>query len=333
MLKKIGSLLQKRGKKENRGQYRVDAISLHSPPGQRDRGAAGKKYSGVLRKLLQRFRVSQKKEAHYSSPVQNKKQNRRIAGIGLFLLLLVASAAYVGSGKLLGRLEKISFFSVSRIDVAESNLVSEEKIREVSGIVPFQTSLLGLDVSAVERKLLTIPWIGSVEVKKNWPATVEISIVENVPVALLHDPRAKDSELYYLDKKGNPFLAVGPASDIDFPVVTGLQDVEDPQLREAAMKEVQIFLKWIGRDHPYLPSQSVSEIHITPRAEMVVYLTEHPFPIFFGTGDTRSKYSRLVQVLKALYVKYKGTESISNIQFIQMDYLNNKVRVAESGSG
>ena len=62
---------------------------------------------------------------------------------------------------------------------------------------------------------------------------------------------------------------------------------------------------------------------------MVVYLVEYPFPIFFGTSNTSKKYYRLVQVLKTLY-KQKGKGSISQIEYIQMDYLQDKVLVAQS---
>ena len=64
----------------------------------------------------------------------------------------------------------------------------------------------------------------------------------------------------------------------------------------------------------------------------MVYLVDYPFPIFFGSGNTKQKYARLVQVLKALYKKEKGEDLISEIEYIQMDYLQNKVLVAQTGS-
>jgi len=158
-------------------------------------------------------------------------------------------------------------------------------------------------------------------------------VVENEPIALLHNPQSADSELQYIDKYGKPFYAAGPGSDVDFPVITGLMEITDTQLRQAAQKQVLIFLGRISRNHPYLPAQSVSEIHVNKAGEMIVYLTEHPFPIFFGGGNITSKYRKLIEVLKALYAKQNGRESISNIRYIQMDYLDNQVLVAESESG
>ncbi len=327
------SLLKSFKKRQSKGLYRRDSIKLRSIPGQQSTSTSRQSYREELKKYFQKFTKKKKITTTYSGPQKSGRKFTRLAGLCSFLVFLFVFIIFAGTGKLVGNLAGISFFAVSQISFSGCTLVSEEKLREVSKIIPFQTNLFGLDSSVVEEKLLTIPWVAQAEVKKNWPSTIEISIVENVPVALLHNPLSVESQLHYIDRNGVPFLAAEPGSDIDFPVITGLLDIDDLQRRKTALNEVLIFLKRIGRNHPYLPAQSVSEIHLNPEGEMVIYLTEYPFPIFFGEGDTKRKYSKLIQVLKALYVKQNGRESISNIKYIQMDYLNNKVLVAESGSG
>jgi len=126
---------------------------------------------------------------------------------------------------------------------------------------------------------------------------------------------------------------VRPGADVDFPVVTGLAEIGDQGLKSKALAEVLTFLDKVRSNDPHLPAQSVSELHITKAGEMVVFLVEYPFPIFFGNGNTKQKYSRLIQVLRALYKKQNSKELLSQIEYIQMDYLNDKVLVVESGSG
>jgi cell division protein FtsQ len=202
-------------------------------------------------------------------------------------------------------------------------------LREASGITLHQTSLVGLNCAQVEASLNTVPWVAQAEVQRKWPSTIKISIVENEPVALLHSKKKNGDQLQYINKKGVPFLQVGPGFDIDFPVITGLNEIKETRVREKALAEALVFLDNVGGDNPYLPAQSVSEIHLNQNGEMVVYLVEYPFPIFFGNDNTSTKYARLVQVLKALYKQQKGKESISQIEYIQMDYLNDKVLVAQ----
>jgi len=170
-------------------------------------------------------------------------------------------------------------------------------------------------------------------VKRNWPSTVEIEIRENVPVALLHTMSAERDQLYYIDKKGTSFMPVSVGANLDFPVITGLAEITDPSLKKKALTEVLLFLQKVRRNDPHLPVQSVSEVHVDSHGELVVYLVEYPFPIFFGNGNTKQKYLKLIRVLRALYKKERGEEIISSVEYIRMDYFNGKVLVAQSGSG
>jgi cell division protein FtsQ len=178
-----------------------------------------------------------------------------------------------------------------------------------------------------------MPWVARATVKRSWPAKILIAIEENAPIALLHLPSAEGMQLQYLDANGIAFSSVNPGADIDFPVVTGLTEITDPQLKEKVLAEILTFLRKVQGNDPHLPAHSVSELHATKSGELVVYLVEYPFPIFFGNGNTKVKYSRLIQVLRTLYKKQNGKELLSQIEYIQMDYLNDKVLVVESGSG
>jgi cell division protein FtsQ len=287
---------------------------------------------------LARFRqllTAEKRAKHkgYTGAAVRKKSVFKVAGlisVAVSLLLFIL----VGGGKIiLNNLESLPFFHVSGIVISGNEAISQEKLREASGIILHQTSLVGLNCSQVEASLDTVPWVSRALVKRNWPSTVEISIVENVPAALLHSKNSNGNQLHYIDKKGIPFLLVKPGADVDYPVITGLTEISEPLVREKALAEVLVFLNSVSGNNPYLPAQSVSEIHLDQDGEMVVYLVENPFPIFFGNSDIDKKYGRLVQVLKALYKKQKGKGSISQIEYIQMDYLNDKVLVAQSESG
>ena len=57
-------------------------------------------------------------------------------------------------------------------------------------------------------------------------------------------------------------MAVKPGADIDFPVITGLDAINDPEVQKKALAEVLVFLDKINGNNPQLPAQSVSEIHL-----------------------------------------------------------------------
>lgn len=315
-------------KKKDAMRFRLNAVAPRAVKGTTERFGTHKNRLLLLKRMLKSKKNN--RQVAYSNSSKEKKVTRTMAG---FFLVVCCVVLIVSSGisKRFAELELFKFFTVSEILFDGTDLVSDATLREVSGIIPYQTNLIGLDIRRIEIELEKIPWIAEAKLIRNWPSTVEISVVENIPVALLHDSSGGKMQLYYVDKWGVPFLLVEPGSDIDFPVITGLNEIKNIQKRERALTEALVFLKKIGRNHPHLPAHSVSEIHLSQAGELVVYLVEYPFPIYFGNGNTKKKYLRLVEVLKTLYKKQKGRDSISNIRYIQMDYLNDKVLVAESG--
>jgi cell division septal protein FtsQ len=266
-----------------------------------------------------------------------KKQGKFLVWLGWLLFSCCCLVLFIVAGggeRLQHRLQSLAIFKVNEVIFSGCSIVSQGKLQDTAAIILHQTSLVGLDSAKIEERIGAVDWVSDVKITRNWPSTVEISVKENVPVALLHANGAKETEqLYYIDRKGKVFLSVKLGADIDFPIITGWSDIKNTEIKDRAFSEVLIFLRKLRINNPHLPVQSVSEIHVNQSGEMVVYLVEYPFPIFFGNGNTKIKYARLVQVLKALYKKKKGKELISRVQYIQMDYLNDKVLVAQSGSG
>ncbi len=284
----------------------------------------------IRRKIQGKKREYQKE---YSRPVRKKPVYVKLVILLLVIMVVPLGWMYGGGEKVRQGLHSISLFKVTKIEIAGCTAVNKEKILDASAIALHQTSLLTLDTSQIASHIAAVPWVAQVDVKRSWPAKVQITIEENAPVALLHSANAEGSQLQYIDAKGIAFTSVTPGAEIDFPVVTGLMELPDQQLKEKALAEILIFLRKVRGNDPHLPAQSVSELHVTSSGEMVVYLVEYPFPIFFGNGNTKEKYSRLIQVLRTLYKKPNGKELLSQIKYIQMNYLNDKVLVVESGSG
>ena len=292
----------------------------------------GAQKNGVsrLKNILRRKRFSDKNI--YSTQPKTSK-SRKIGRYVVLATVLLCFFVFGGADTIVKKFQGIEYFKVTDITISGESVLSQTEVRTITGIIAHQTSMLGLKTMELEHKLLANPWISSATVHRNWPSGIEIDIIENRPLAILHANTAKGTELHYIDKNGRPFLPLLPGGKIDYPIVTGLTELDDTAMKNAALKEVLIFLNKAKRNDPHLPVQSLSEVHVTKEGDLVVYLVEYPFPIFFGNGNTKRKYGRLVEVLKALYKKEKGKDLISQVEYIQMDYLQDKVLVAQSGQG
>jgi cell division protein FtsQ len=249
------------------------------------------------------------------------------------ILMSLAAILYAGRGWLTGFISGVEYFEVQGNVVIEGcRVTSPAEIREL-GEIRYHTNLFALDLKKLEAILGRHPWVSEVKAQRNWPNKLLVRIVEHTPEALILHGDVGKQQLYYMDMKGVPFVPVKPGQDLDFPVVTGAENMQNPAERKAILGDISQFLKLVKTNNPNLPAQSVSEIHIDKTEGMVVYLVEYPFPIFFGTGGVGKKYKQLQDVLGVLYKQRKEGMLISQVEYIRMDYLTNKVLVAQSGSG
>ncbi len=329
-LKKIVARLS--GRKQVRSTYVKTEVRIHAGPVSQDSLQARRRRLAQWKKRFQKKRPANEPEG-YGRPTGPKSRVRWYAG--LLAALAAAIALFWGMNvpeMVLREMQSIAFFKVGGMEISGNRMVPKEKLQEASGIIPRQTSLIGLDTARIEAQLAAVYWVKRAEVTREWPSDVRITIEENIPVAILCTPQAQDGPLQYIDQKGTVIMPVPAGADVDFPVITGLMELAEPQQREKSLADALIFLKKVASNDPHLPAPSISEIHVNQVGEIVVYMVEYPFPIFFGSGNTSQKYSRLVQVLRALYKKPNAKELLSQIEYIQMDYLNDKVLVAQGGS-
>ncbi|MDD3813040.1 MAG: FtsQ-type POTRA domain-containing protein [Desulfocapsaceae bacterium] len=229
----------------------------------------------------------------------------------------------------------MNIFKIQDISINGCRKTSPSMIRELTGI-RYQASLVRLNPEHIAAILRSHPWIAAAEVTRDWPDVVVVSIKEYIPEALITQDGPGGRQFFYLDKSGVVFAPVEPGQDMDLPVITGLEAKDGGGgngSRSERISEALALLKLVRQNNPNLPLQNLSEIHVGRDAGMTIYLADYPFPIYFGVGAIRTKYSRLKRVLEVLYKETEQGMTIADVAYIRMDYLENKVLVAHSGSG
>ena len=204
-------------------------------------------------------------------------------------------------------------------------MTSKEQIAALSR-VDIHSNLLAINTSEVKALLESHPWIAGADVIRDWPNRLVITVMEKKPVALL----SRDSGLFYLDNKGMIIAAAGPSQELDFPVITGLEDfpfkpADDKQVPES-LKQIMDLLKLAGRNNTILPEQNISQVHVSKNGELVLYLLERAFPIYLGReGEMSTKYYRLVKVLRDLY----KSKEFSEVSYIKFNYQEDTILVGK----
>ena len=260
---------------------------------------------------------------------KNEKQSRRLLKPAVFLVVFLVCGYLLVTGPLQLLYGNWSYFRISEIEISGCLITTPDSLKKFANI-SYEMNMLTIDPEVIKDRLLSHPWIAGAEIRRIWPDRLAVSIKEYRPNALI----VQDEEgLQYLDRNGRVFAAVTSGQDLDFPVITGLDAFNTMEEKERLLGEATSFLRLAERNNPNLPAQNISEIHFNRDGELVLYLVEQPFPIFFGKGNIKRKYYQLRKVLEVLYRKRRGKSIIGDVAYIRMDYQNDKVLVIRSSTG
>jgi cell division protein FtsQ len=307
---------------------------MYKPPGLKKRGRVRTLLSGLVTWSLDRLRyvVSRKKGkkngplAKHQRSWQLQKLTRKVF-LGFLALVLLSGCGWM-SYSLLARSD---FFQATELTVRGNSMATKQQILEAGGL-NLRVNLLALDTGKVENLILEHPWIDQVTVKRKWPSTLEVTVREHKPLALINLKLDDGGQLYYIDRKGILFAPYLPSMDLDYPVLTGeafALFLRGMKLEEESLAGMAIeFLNLAAQGNQILPLQAVSEVHVSREQGLIVYLVDHPFPIYMGREKMKTRFHQLVQVLSHLYRQDK----VKDIREIRMDYAENKILVANTGT-
>ncbi len=269
-----------------------------------------------------------RKSCYSSGPVNYRQRQcsnvfSRVNTLALLLVMLVAAGGWVA----FHALNSSDVFRLREISVHGNRMTLKNQIL-ARGRIEQGINLLSFDTDEAEQRISEHPWIDHAEVKRIWPFTLKIRVYEHRPLALINLEGEKGKELFYVDHHGKIFAKVDQVQDIDFPVITGARvtgNLLGSSIAEQGMlAEAFEFLRVAAQGNPIIPLQTVSEVHVSQGKGIIVYLVEHPFPIYMGYDSIDTRYYQLVKLLERLYRKKK----IKDIKEIRMDYQTDRILVA-----
>lgn len=268
-----------------------------------------------------------------SPGLSGKEKTRKVLPLAGGVVIgcgIIGGLYFLFNGPLHSTFDTLRYFRIHEIEISGCRTVDKEELRKFAGM-SYEMNMLSLDPDTIQERLVQHPWIKSAKVKRVWPDGLDVTVREHKPQALLAEQGGK--QWRYVSSSGVIFASPEQGQEFDFPVITGFDNIKDRTVRQKLLAEANLFLRLAERNNPNLPAQNISEIHFSSGGELVLYLVEHPFPIYFGKGDVKRKYSQLRRVLEVLYRKSKGKATIENVAYIRMDYQKDKVLVARNEKG
>jgi len=176
-----------------------------------------------------------------------------------------------------------------------------------------------LKTKIIEKRLMLIPAIQSVSVKKVFPSTMKIDITSRVPVGLALISSGSGIVPSMIDREGVLFLTGYSVKSVDLPVVSGL---DFPEIRDGMRipKALCSFLEdmdSIKKSSPDLYGL-ISEIKFVKRGsshyEVLLYPEKYKIRIRIGDSIDEKMLKYIVMVLEVIS-KQPGMEKLEELDF------------------
>lgn len=203
-------------------------------------------------------------------------------------------------------------FAVTRVEVLGTNHLGRLQVLRTAG-VGAHSNLLALPVGKISHRLMGLPWLDAVELRRRLPGNLYITVHERRPRLLA----LVEGRLQYLDQKLLPLAPVGRRPVLDLPVLTGLsrKDLLAPD-EEALrlMKAVKALLAVLPSQ--YLePGGRLGEIHLDRVWGLSLVFNDLPPTVRMGFGGYAGGLARL----KAVRADLERRGELSRAKLIDLE--------------
>ncbi len=195
---------------------------------------------------------------------------------------------------------------------------SNEYLLKAAGLSRSDT-FFDINTALVEKRLMLVPSIRSVSVKKAYPSSIEIDIDSRVPVGLSLISTKNGTVPAVIDNEGVVYRTGGDLGSMDLPIISGL---DFPEIRSNMRipKELCSFLEdmeTIKRSSPGLYSL-ISEIKFIRKGsmdyEVLLYPRNHKTRIRIGSNLDEEMLKYMIMVLEVVSDR-PGLEGLEEIDF------------------
>jgi cell division protein FtsQ len=220
-------------------------------------------------------------------------------------------------------------FAVTTLEISGNQHLTRDEIFAAAG-VQVGDNVFRANLDGVVAELRKNPWVASASARRVLPHTIEISVREHVPAAIV-----QLGGLYLVDDAGRAFkhLELGAEADNDegagLPIVTGLDRaayVADPA---GAAAHVRGALAALARWRAAPDRPSIGEVHLGAHGTLTLVTYEHAISIQLGTlepGDV-DDLQRRMQTFDATWAQLSPSER-SRARSIHLDARPDHVTIA-----
>lgn len=185
-------------------------------------------------------------------------------------------------------------FAITDLEVEGTRRLSREDVLATAG-VHLGENVFGFDTALAETKLSKSPWVESARVRRKLPGTIEITLREHQPAALL----VVLGKTFLVSEEGVPIKEVSPGDPHDLPVITGLSAEELRRDRRAEVARIKAALDLL--DHyaelPLAKNYPPEEVHLEDDGGAVLIVGASGLSLALGAPPWTASLHRAVRIV------------------------------------
>ncbi|MFW6334025.1 MAG: cell division protein FtsQ/DivIB [Desulfosalsimonas sp.] len=200
-----------------------------------------------------------------------------------------------------GWLTGCSYFRAESIEITGAERLGQKQILEAAKISK-GVNILSVNLSTARKRLLALPWVAEVEIRRDLPDAFAINVTEHRPVAVI-----ELGSRFLMNSSGEIFKEAGSGDFTELPLITGAQYRDWKDGGKVAESVMSVITRGKGSES-VLPAERIQRIEVDRELGLTVITEDFPAEkIYMGFGGYESKYLRLSKIFS--YLERRGASS------------------------
>ena len=171
--------------------------------------------------------------------------------------------------------------------------IADERLRQLMAIEP-GTNILAVDLDEVAARITSDPWVARATVTRVLPDTLQVTLAEHEPVAVLHA-----GAFYLVNAEGLAFKPLDAGERGELPIITGIAQkdlfIAPDRAQASVTRALETLAAYSVKRRPRL-----SEINVDESGAVTLYTSELGSQLRLGRGDVADSLARYDALRAAL---------------------------------